>query len=89
MKTIPLAEAIEILAACSAVIVDGATVTFPNFIEDEPECDVFLEVETAAVEQFASGRNASVEIDAQGQIVLLNTCGQKTTFMPLKACPIV
>jgi hypothetical protein len=90
MKTITLAQAIEILADCSAVIVDDSTVTYPNVFEaDNNEDGIFLEVETRATEQFCESDNETASVDDKGRIILVNTFNENTAFMPLYARPVV
>lgn len=90
MKTITLEEVIQILASCAAVIVDDTVVTFPNVteLEGDREDNVFLEIESVTTERFKSDVNENPPVDMQGRIVLTNTRGEATKFMPLVASPV-
>lgn len=94
MKTIPLDDAITILATCTAVYVDGSYVTFPNILaDDEENGDHFLALareEGGKEERFAyTPVNATPRVTKNGEIVLINTLGQETTIMPLVCDPVI
>lgn len=89
MKTIPLNEAIELLAACTAVYVDDETVTFPEIFEEEERDEgVFMNIEATGSEVFKIQDNENPEVDADGRLILTNTDGEKTRLMLLFARPI-
>ena len=94
MKTLPLAEAIEILDHCTAVQVDGDSLVYPLvYREDDDERKVdglcLLLTTAQGEERFATVGNESVAVDESGRIMLTNTEGATTKILPLVAQPVV
>ena len=90
MKTIPLAKAIDLLAAATAVYVDDESVALPHLLDRAEEDGLFLRFYTGGGgnEEFADESNEVVTVDEDGQLVLVNTGGYRTKIMPLVAKPV-
>lgn len=88
MKTIPLSRAIEILDSAMAIQVDGNALIYPDLNPENESEDIFLVLSSNDIyESFSSIANATVSVNSDGALILVNTRGEPTIVMPLCAKP--
>jgi hypothetical protein len=88
MRTLSFAQAFDFLSAAAAVKVDQDALVYAELYEpgDEERDDsgLFMLLETPyGTETFAVATHQTVDLDDQGQLILVNTKGQRTLVEPL------
>jgi hypothetical protein len=97
MKTITLAEALDILSSCVAVQVDGSFVSYPNVVDEYEDDEIADTNEVLRIGRdtnddsplsFIREQGEGVAISEQGELVLRATDGYDYNLMPLVAAPV-